>query len=929
MKREFKYYPEDFGVLSVKVVHMDLLFDIFDDHTKVHSEVKFKTLNKSISKLELDANNLEISNVSCNISEMEYDYLKDKNKLMINFSKKIPANTEFVIKTENVVKPTKNILEGLYYDETPKGKPPTQITQCQQWGFQRLVPCIDDMTAKCTYRTRIIADKKYTHLITNGDVIEERKSSGNGRDTILYDNTKTPMSSYLFFLGVGSYDCYTREFEYPDGDKFLLELLVSPGADKNAAEKALDVLYHSVMWIYLFTGKDTYKDLDLKERIYNLVKKKDGLRKGKECDEIKTELKKLVNKITPGYKYTGTKYREIGMQNSNFGGMENVGNTTLTMNRIMPFKDMTDGAFEYMIRVKVHEYYHNINGSEVTGRSPFEIWLNEAVTVHIETKYLSYLMGNDYVRLERVLSLLNDGGTFDEDTSARSMPVEPDGFNNPDELITGMTYIKAPEFVRMIEQMVGEENFVKGLALYHDKFKHSNATRNDWIEAMEKVSGIKLKKMAELWLKQTGYPTVHIKTKFDKHKYTIQLEQKGEKFWILPMQIALVDSSGKDISCKLVVMDKKKLDVVFENVQEPAFVSLSRGYSFYGKVEYEESLDDLYLRVKLDSDIINRYMAFYKISDIVKMKLLKDKNSKLDERFIDLYYSLLSDEKLCESMGTSMLVLFDSVEDEKYAHMYEDLYQLREKILKSVALKYEKELLQLYKKYSNKKREGTYTEVELRSIKDRQVKNTCLGLLSRLEKQDVYDLIKKQYESSEKASDRMVGFSLYLKSKAKDKLKLLDKHEEIAKKNLVSWESFLASVSRNESDDALDIIKRVEKSASFRIEQSNDQRALYAIFSANKRKSLLTLEGRNFVKDVMIKLAPINEYNTLHVLEAFGKLDYLDGVKSDCVKVLVDVLKTLDKDKTPSVYNNVIRILKNSKKATKAYENEYGKISAL
>ena len=73
MKREFKYYPEDFGVLSVKVVHMDLLFDIFDDHTKVHSEVKFKTLNKSISKLELDANNLEISNVSCNISEMEYD----------------------------------------------------------------------------------------------------------------------------------------------------------------------------------------------------------------------------------------------------------------------------------------------------------------------------------------------------------------------------------------------------------------------------------------------------------------------------------------------------------------------------------------------------------------------------------------------------------------------------------------------------------------------------------------------------------------------------------------------------------------------------------------------------------------------------------------------------------------------------------------
>ena len=67
--------------------------------------------------------------------------------------------------------------------------------------------------------------------------------------------------------------------------------------------------------------------------------------------------------------------------------MENVGNTTITTNRIMPFPQITDPAFEYMARVKVHEYHHNQNGSEVTGQSPFEIWLNEAVTVHIEEQH--------------------------------------------------------------------------------------------------------------------------------------------------------------------------------------------------------------------------------------------------------------------------------------------------------------------------------------------------------------------------------------------------------------------------------------------------------------------------------------------------------------------------------------------------------------
>jgi hypothetical protein len=69
------------------------------------------------------------------------------------------------------------------------------------------------------------------------------------------------------------------------------------------------------------------------------------------------------------------------------------------------------------------------------------------------------------------------GGTFAMDDQAAAMPIEPDGFNDPNELITGVTYVKAPEFVRMIETLMGKERFVKGLDLYHRRYKHSNATR--------------------------------------------------------------------------------------------------------------------------------------------------------------------------------------------------------------------------------------------------------------------------------------------------------------------------------------------------------------------------------------------------------------------------------------------------------------------
>ncbi|NYT03492.1 MAG: DUF3458 domain-containing protein, partial [Candidatus Methanofastidiosa archaeon] len=237
MKRMFKYYPEDFKDLPVKVIHMDLVFDVYDTYTNVKSKLRIKSLKLPLSKIELNAKNLEILSISVDNGETNYEYRKDENIIIINFQNPVPPDTEFVINTETICKPTKNILEGLYYDETPQGAPPQQITQCQQWGFQRIVPCFDDMMAKCTYTTTIIADERYTNLITNGDIVEERHSIGGGRDRIKYANLITPMAPYLFFLGVGTYSTYTREVEYPDGHKFMLELLVPPDSVKEIVEK--------------------------------------------------------------------------------------------------------------------------------------------------------------------------------------------------------------------------------------------------------------------------------------------------------------------------------------------------------------------------------------------------------------------------------------------------------------------------------------------------------------------------------------------------------------------------------------------------------------------------------------------------------------------------------------------------------------------
>ena len=61
--------------------------------------------------------------------------------------------------------PSDTILEGIYRDTTPPGCPQQYMSQCQQIGFQRILPIIDDCTAKCTFRTTLEGDSRYDSTV--------------------------------------------------------------------------------------------------------------------------------------------------------------------------------------------------------------------------------------------------------------------------------------------------------------------------------------------------------------------------------------------------------------------------------------------------------------------------------------------------------------------------------------------------------------------------------------------------------------------------------------------------------------------------------------------------------------------------------------------------------------------------------------------
>jgi len=61
--RMFRYYKNDFGKGPLRVIHMDLIFDVFDTHTQVTADLPAESRTLPLSEVVLNAKNLDIVEV--------------------------------------------------------------------------------------------------------------------------------------------------------------------------------------------------------------------------------------------------------------------------------------------------------------------------------------------------------------------------------------------------------------------------------------------------------------------------------------------------------------------------------------------------------------------------------------------------------------------------------------------------------------------------------------------------------------------------------------------------------------------------------------------------------------------------------------------------------------------------------------------------
>ncbi len=872
-QRRFKYLKEDFGELAVRLEHLTIYLNFTGEKVEARNCLQMIAVEE-VAEVTLDAKELEIKSVEwvsgpedTNGKALDYNYQRDKDRLVVKLPKKTAAGERFFIRTSTVCTPTDHILEGIYKDTTPPGAPQQYISQCQQWGFQRIMPIFDDCRAKCTMTTTIEADIRYTNLISNGNVDRKHNPDGKpiqkpgdpSRQVITYDNP-VPMAPYLFFVGAGTWETLSGEVTYPSGRKVMLEYLVPPGSVEEA-RIPIDILKKSVLWV----GR------------------------------------------TQGYEYPFDTYRTICMTKSNFGGMENLGNTTIVTDAALITPHTLDGTLLYAHAVIVHEFEHNQCGSETTMATPFDVWLNEAYTVDVERQFMADLFDPAFSRLYQVDSIrapllgpltIEDAGHFGR--------IVREGFNDPDELIDGVTYVKAAEVIRMLRLLIGPKAFHAGKTLYFKRYRAGNADTDEFFECFEEVSGISLKQFKDEWLLRIGYPKVFAKTGYDEkaRQYRIELRQElkeGERPFCLPIEVALVDSDGRDMpgTQRVITFNEREAKILFDDIAHaPAFASMNRDYSFYGTFTHANAdASTLAMQTRLDPNAYNRVDAMRKLTDIERVKLLNDPAAAVSQEWLSLYGGILSDSSLPSSLKAYFLRIDEQPLDRRYTTWYQEMVVARERLAGAVNERFRARLIDEYRRL------GSHVVTSLNDgIETRMLRNILLDLIAIEDSKESHGIILDYFNGASTASERVAALTALNRSTSAQRSSILEQVYEQWHPHLSGYANYLRVVSSGTREDVFEMIERERCRTTFDITQPTWCRALFLTMAGNN-KAIWTDRGIKWAADTVVSLAPINATTASRLLNTFQHVKSLKpGLRDKVSAALGRIVELVPENVCPTIH---------------------------
>lgn len=864
----FRCNRSDVRLPPVQLAHMEIALSFHETHVDGQATLTL-TAREALSDLELDARDLEVLAVTDADSGAACPYVLEprRHKLIVALPRPLAAGDTVRLFTRCRCRPSDTLLEGLYRDVTPPGAPQQYMSQCQQWGFQRILPVIDDCTAKCTFRTTLEGDIRYTHLISNGDIDRTTNPSGRPvskpgaplRQVITFVNN-VPMAPYLFIACAGTWDVLADEVRYPDGRRIALEYLVPPGKTAGA-RIPMQILKRSILWQH--------------ERL--------------------------------GYVYPFDTYRTICMEKSNYGGMENVGNTTIITEAALIDETTADARLIYAHGVIVHEYEHNHCGSGVTMQSPFDMWLNEAFTVDIERQFTASVFDPAFMRLREADAMRAPGnGPLAVEDAGKFGQIVREGFNDPDELVDGVTYVKAPEVLNMLRQLLGQEVYDAGARLYFSRYDGGNANTAQFLACFEEVSGRSLADFSREWLFTVGYPQVSVRYAYDPGRRELRLSLSQTRsgrggVFTLPFSFAAVDASGRDIpgTAQTVPFNAPDAEIILAGIPEPAFLSINRDAGFYGTcTDLSATPQQLVRQVRLDGNAFNRVEAMRQLTDQERRRLLASPIATVSETWLELYRGLLRDTALSDGIKGYLLKIDEQPLDRTLLPHIRELFTIRQRLLRATSLGCgDTAVLNALQALADK----PATLDRAAAIERRFLRNALLQLLAASGSVGAHVALEEQLRRAVNITDRLNALTALWQSKHSERRALLLREGESLRTTLGGYLGYLQVVGLSPRDEVFDAVAEEERRPTFSLSHPGLTRALYVPLSLNNAQ-IWTPRGLRWMTDTAIKLAPVSEFTTLRIIAPLQACKtFAPDLRAAVEDALRDMLAALRQRACPSV----------------------------
>ncbi|MHC4841533.1 MAG: M1 family metallopeptidase, partial [Planctomycetota bacterium] len=340
----------------VDVKHIKLVFrpDFRNKSFEGECTLTVAPINEDTSFLELDACEMDVSDVSVDGKQVEWHH--DGEVLTVEFGEEVEPDRDIKITTTYTATPRR----AVYFvgpDDGYPDKHQEMWTQGQDEDSRYWFPCFDYPNERATSEVVAYVPNGMTSF-SNGELVEE---TIDGDWQVHHWKHNVPHVAYLVTLVIGDYVKYEDEW-----DGIPVTYYVPPGREKD--------------------GKRAF---------------------GRTPEMVKFYSEKI------GVRYPYAKYGQITAADFIFGGMENTTATTQTELTLHDERAHLDFSSEPLVS---HELAHQWFGDYLTCRDWSHAWLNESFATYFEAMWWEHSRGDDefkyYLDTDWRMYLAEDAGSY-------------------------------------------------------------------------------------------------------------------------------------------------------------------------------------------------------------------------------------------------------------------------------------------------------------------------------------------------------------------------------------------------------------------------------------------------------------------------------------------------------------------------------------